>query len=450
MNLLDLILFSALSLGLVASTATGQEEPEHSRPNTDDTEVLDVQTDAELRSILSEVGQSLVPRKCSEWNQDETRVVAVFDFRSHKELWIGKEYSDIDGLGIDGLQRTYEIRNFSKGGSPLRGSIQIKLPTSEMDLERVCFNKLQGIQVRGANNDDQGVYQSNLWKMTINDIKFGVLVKPKGLLEEKVKTGETQVTLTMSEGLSAMALRKSAEHLWALPGSLALMVLWAVGVRVLRRTRAKWREQSTTNPNATQSQRDFQIDNLADSGEQSMRLLKAPLGDETLPGIGIKDDHLPQTCGLPTLDVQTVLLFRTHDAVLTIIDRDCLTSEYEGHIRLIVEEHSPDPEAEGARLTPETFAMQTDRGDWLIKAIFHIPEGVSKADQTVPRMLWINLNNRSLHFFDEEGSQVSVASGIVARVIFHSRSGDISLSCMALASDTVASGGVGKLLDPTK
>ena len=367
--------------------------------------------------------------------------------RNNKELWVGKKYSDSDGFGIDGLQRAYEIKNISKSGSPLRGSIQIRLTTPEMDLERVCFNKLKGIQVRGANNADQGVYESNLWNMRIDDIKFGVLVKPQGLRKEKVQTGETQVTLTMSEGLATMALRKSAQHLWALPGSLALMVLWAVGVRILRRTRAKWHERSTINLNATQSQRGYQIDNLANSGEQSMRLLSAPLGDETLLGIGIKNDHLLQSCGLPTLDVQTVLLFRTHDAVLTIIDRNCITSEYEGHIRLTVEEKSADPEAQRAPLTPETFAMLTDRGDWLIKAIFHIPEGISTAVQMVPRTLWININNRSVHFFNEEDSQVTLVPGVVARVIFQSTSRQIPLSCMALASDTVTSGGVGRLLD---
>ena len=82
MNLVGpILLFSALSLSVIASTATGQEQSEHSRPNNNDTEVLDIQTDAELRSILSEVGQNLIPSNCSEWDQDETRVVAVFDYR---------------------------------------------------------------------------------------------------------------------------------------------------------------------------------------------------------------------------------------------------------------------------------------------------------------------------------------------------------------------------------
>ena len=52
-------------------------------------------------------------------------------------------------------------------------------------------------------------------------------------------TGETQVTLMISEGLVAMALRKTVEHLWALPGALGLMVLWAVGGWILQKIKAK-------------------------------------------------------------------------------------------------------------------------------------------------------------------------------------------------------------------
>ena len=241
MDLHRLALFTAMFLFLVTSAATTPETHDNETPANEDKDVLDVRTDAELRSILNEVRQNLSPSHCSDWIVDDDRVAAVFEFRTHKELWIGKEYADSDGLGVNGLQRTYEIEDLSKGGSPMRGSIKIRLPTTEMDTERVCFKTLQGIHVRGAKNDDEGVYRSDLWNMTIDEVNFGILVKPQGIMKEKTPTGETQVTLTISEGLVTMGLRKSVEHLWALPGSFALMVLWAVGNRILRTTRAKWR-----------------------------------------------------------------------------------------------------------------------------------------------------------------------------------------------------------------
>ena len=105
-----------------------------------------------------------------------------------------------------------------------------------MDAERACFNKLQGLQVRGVVDDGTNGNQGDIWKMKIDEINFGILVRPPGVFNEKTPTGETQVTLMISEGLVAMALRKSFEHLWALPGSLGLMLLWAMASRILTRT----------------------------------------------------------------------------------------------------------------------------------------------------------------------------------------------------------------------
>ena len=248
MNLLRLIIFTTISLCGVASAETGSEKVENGGHSSGDREILDVQTEAELRSVLHEVGQKLIPTDCGDWNEDEPRVAAVMNLGSFKELWIGSEYSDSEGLGIERFQKRYEIRDISKGGAPLRGSINIRLPSGEMDVERTCFSKLKDVQVRGSNDDGEGVYKGNLWKMTIIEIKFGVLVEPQGFLGERTATGETQVTVTMSEGILAMALRKSAEHLWALPGSLGLLMLWAFGGRVLRRMQAKWRSRSTSDP----------------------------------------------------------------------------------------------------------------------------------------------------------------------------------------------------------
>ena len=238
MNLHRLVFVVAMSLCLVTSAATAAEAREHGTPTNEDKEITDIQTDEELRLYLNEVRQLIPPSDCSEWNQDDARVVAVFEFRTNKELWIGKEYDDSDGLGVNGLQRTYEIEDISKGGSPIRGSIKIRLPTTEMDTERVCFTTLQGIHVRGAKNDGEGVYRSDLWNMTIDEVNFGILVEPQGIMKEKTPTGETQVTLTISEGLVTMVLRKSVEHLWALPGSFVLMALSAMGSHILARKRA--------------------------------------------------------------------------------------------------------------------------------------------------------------------------------------------------------------------
>lgn len=248
MNLPRLMLFVAISLCGVESTKSVSEVVEPRRLSNDNREILDVETEAELRSILREVGQKLTPNDCNDWKEDDPRVAAVMNLRVVSQLWIGSEYSQSEGLGIDGLQRTYEIRRLTIGGSPLRGSIEIRLPSNEIDDERACFSKLKDVQIRGSNDEGDGVYEGDLWTMRVSEIKFGVLVKSQGLSGERVETGETQVTLTMSEGLLTMVLRKSAEHLWALPGSLGLLILWAFGGRVIRKIQAKFCSRSTSSP----------------------------------------------------------------------------------------------------------------------------------------------------------------------------------------------------------
>ena len=249
MYLLRLILFATLSIGGVTNAAAESGNAEHGGYVGGVREILDVETEAELRFILREVGQNLIPSDCSDWAEDKPRVAAVMTLGTFKELWIGRKYSDSNGLGIEGLHRRYEIQNLSMGGSPLRGNIDIRLPVRDMDSDRECFAQLKGVRIKGSNDEDKGVYRSGLWEMTIDNISFVVLVKPQDLSGQRIPTGEAQVTIAVSEGLLSMALRKSGEHLWALPGSLGLLILWAIWGRILRKIREKWRARSTTDPN---------------------------------------------------------------------------------------------------------------------------------------------------------------------------------------------------------
>ena len=153
MNLLERKLLGTILLFVVgyaeASVAQLERRPEQvesGRPDNEDREILDVQTKADLRSILSEMRRSLLPSHCGDWKEDDVRVIAVMNLQGLKELWIGKEYSDSEGLGIKGLRKAYEIKSFFKGGSPLRGSIKIRLPTPEMNVERACFSRLERVR----------------------------------------------------------------------------------------------------------------------------------------------------------------------------------------------------------------------------------------------------------------------------------------------------------------
>ena len=291
-----ILLLGVMSICLLTGEVTADEHVQNNTSSMQDKEMLDVETDAELRSLLGDVGQSLLPSDCGDWKENKRRVAAIFDFRGHKELWIGKEYSDTDGIGVTGLQRTYRIKDLTRGGSPFQGSIKIRLPAPEMDVERVCFAKLKGVPVTGVDANAQGVYKGDTWEMTIREVGFGILVKGQGLWGEKIRTGDVEVILEMSEGLVTMAVRKSVEHLWALPGSLGLMVLWAVGSQILRRIRAKRSSRFSgvrELPEAVQSHSGIKLDNSTAGSEEPIWLMSARVGDESVLGIEIQNDELP-------------------------------------------------------------------------------------------------------------------------------------------------------------
>ena len=266
MNRTGLILASIISLCVAgnvearnAHLKAGRGGVERGNPGEPEHIIVDPRTAADRRLVQKRVERMFPSSDCSSWNGDRRVVTAVMNLYGQKELWIGTKYSGPEGLGIDGIEKRYGIAAFSKGGSPLQGNISIRLPSQEMNVEKECFNKLKGAEVRGANNYEQGFFQGDLWKMTIKEIKYGVLVDAQGAWKKEEATDESQVTLSMSEGLASMALRKSLEHLWAIPGSLALMILWPMGGRILRRMRTKRQAWSKTGPMTGQPEQERDV-----------------------------------------------------------------------------------------------------------------------------------------------------------------------------------------------
>ena len=448
-----ILLLGVLPICFLTGEARADEQFESGTFSTYDKEMLDVETDAELRSLLSDLGQSLLPSDCRNWKEDAPRVVAIFDFRGHKELWIGKEYSDTDGLGVNGLQRTYRIKNVTRGGSPLRGSITIRLPVRQMDVERLCFEKLKGVSVRGVDTNAQGVYKGNIWEMRIREVSFGILVKGQGLRGEKVRTGEVQVMLKMSEELATMAVRKSVEHLWALPGSLGLMVLWAVGSRIWRRIRLERGSRMSDVlelPEVVQIQSGRQLDVSTAGREEPIWLMSARQGDETLLGIEIQDDGVPESYKSYAADEKCMILFARQDVSVRIVSSDCLVRRNVGHIRVVVEEIDLDCETEKTESRPKTYAVQTDRGDWKIMARVLIPEELSTSEKAETRIACIDIRRRCLQFIEKNMLQVTFCSSAVARITFESDAPQVFMSCVPLAKREMGATVMGKELPPSE
>ena len=79
MSLRRLAFVGAMSLFLVTSAATAPEAHKHGTTTNEDKEITDIQTDEELRLYLNEVRQIIPPSDCSEWNQEDARVVAILN-----------------------------------------------------------------------------------------------------------------------------------------------------------------------------------------------------------------------------------------------------------------------------------------------------------------------------------------------------------------------------------
>ena len=173
------------------------------------------------------------------WNHPRSFVTAVMPSLVGNQLWVARSYARAGELSVDGLQKVYDIEGLTKTAStkvasPRHASFRITFPRSEMSVEQQCLERLKGLEVRLAPDYDRGLSLGDVWTLTITDISYGALVDPRGPWTLDAPTDRLQVTLVMSEGLGPMALRKSVEHLWALPTSLALMLLWAAAVHVRR------------------------------------------------------------------------------------------------------------------------------------------------------------------------------------------------------------------------
>ena len=208
--------------------------------------VVSPETPADRRSVAARVARMFPSTDCRSWNEPDPFVTAVMPGLVGPQLWVGRSHSSTGKLGVDGLQKVYEIEGFAKVASPRQASFRINFPRADASVEQQCIEQLRGLEIRLPGDQHRGISSGDVWTLRITDISYGALADLDGPWTLDAATGPMAATFTMSEGSAAMALRKSAEHLWALPGSLALMVLWALAARILRALHL--RRQAGTEP----------------------------------------------------------------------------------------------------------------------------------------------------------------------------------------------------------
>lgn len=158
-------------------------------------------------------------------------------------LFLGRNYGDEDRKGntnIESVSRIYEVQRFHKSGSPFEGSLIIVMKQDVAENERVCLEAVTNSEVRWVTVRDVESDSEEIVDMRVSDVKFSRAGK---IMDSgaTIPTGETVVTITLTEGWWSMAYRKAKEQVWGailgMIGSVLLMVIGFVARHMMRSMR---------------------------------------------------------------------------------------------------------------------------------------------------------------------------------------------------------------------
>ena len=173
-------------------------------------------------------------KDCEEWSTDDSRVGMLVPGSSR--LFIGKPKADGDGLGIDAIEKNYEVSSVGIGGSPFEGAVQVMLQAADMRVEKVCLEKLRGTAIRWGRSGGDSGYPDVDGEAVVRDVQFWRAARMESG-GEVAATGAFVATLKVSEGAMSMVLREISAHFWGIVGSALLMVFVAVVGWLTRRLR---------------------------------------------------------------------------------------------------------------------------------------------------------------------------------------------------------------------
>ncbi len=176
-------------------------------------------------------------KKCENLTHKDIRVGLFLAVPGAGALFLGREYGEESGENkttILMIARIYNVQKFSKGGSPFEGSLTIVLQRRQASEERTCLEALRNASIKWATVRDIESDSEDTVDMTVEDVRFTMAgrVTDSGAT---VRTGETVVTITLSESWWSMVYRKSNEQIWgAVLGMIGTGCLMVIGYLVRR------------------------------------------------------------------------------------------------------------------------------------------------------------------------------------------------------------------------
>ena len=203
-------------------------------------------------------------KDCEEWSADDSRVGMLVPGVSR--LFIGRP--NVDGEGIDNVEKNYEVSSVGIGGSPFKGTVHVMLQAADMRAEKVCLEKLRGTSIRWGWSGGDSTYPDVDGEVVVRDVQFSRAARMESS-GEVAATGAFVATLKVSEGAMSMVFREMSAHVWGMVGSVLLMVFAAVVRWPMRRLRTAmggtWIKPNSPSRNRSRSKGQLEAANDRDS-----------------------------------------------------------------------------------------------------------------------------------------------------------------------------------------
>ena len=234
------------SVGARTAHLSAAREAGPPKPEGDLSSIVVTPTSAADRAAIRErIDRMVLPFDCDSWDHGGPYVAALPPLGPKLTLVIGDRLSPAPDIGVQGgMRKLSDVSglNLTEPDGLLSrrtASFRMTFPKSELSLHRKCVDHLKGLTLAAGPQSPPESPVRDRWVLTITDVSYGAVVGAYDAWTLDAAVDQVQAQVVATEGVGAMALRKSIQHLWALPSSLALMIAWTWGPRIVRRLRPR-------------------------------------------------------------------------------------------------------------------------------------------------------------------------------------------------------------------
>ena len=198
----------------------------------------------EFKKYIQQLPLPPVAKDCEEWEDSDSRIGMLLAVPGAASLFIGTRGEGEQQSGdanVRQIEKNYEVSSFTKGGSPLEGNLDVRLPASQMEAEMVCLQKLVGVPIQWPLVDGVPNYAEGIVEMVVRDVQFKREARLDGS-GRQILTGAFVARLQMAEGRISMVFRQMKAHFWGIVGGVIGSALLMALTFMARRTKGAGRK----------------------------------------------------------------------------------------------------------------------------------------------------------------------------------------------------------------